>query len=136
MKAQGFEDVYHLEGGVLKYLEEVEQEESMWQGECFVFDSRVAVKHGLEQGQYDQCFACRYPITTDEKQNENYIQGVSCHRCFDQYTDEQRSGFAERERQINLANQRGEKHIGGHVKGVIDQRRKEKVAGKKAQSEK
>ena len=136
LKEQGFEDVYHLEGGVLKYLEEVEQDKSMWQGECFVFDSRVAVKHGLEQGQYDQCFACRYPITEEEKQSEHYVKGVSCHRCFDKYSDEQRSGFAERERQINLANQRGEKHIGGHVQGVIDQRRKEKVASKKAQSEK
>ena len=135
LKEQGFEDVYHLEGGVLKYLEEVEQDKSMWQGECFVFDSRVAVRHGLEQGQYDQCFACRYPITEEEKQSEHYVKGVSCHRCFDKYSDEQRSGFAERERQINLANQRGEKHIGGHVQGVIDQRRKEKVASKKAQSE-
>jgi UPF0176 protein len=134
LKEQGFEEVYHLEGGVLKYLEEVEQDESMWQGECFVFDSRVAVKHGLERGQYDQCFACRYPITEQEKQSEHYVKGVSCHRCYDKYTDEQRSSFAERERQINLASQRGEKHIGGHVQSVIEQRRKEKVAGKKAQS--
>jgi UPF0176 protein len=136
LKEQGFEDVYHLDGGVLKYLEEVEQENSMWQGECFVFDSRVAVGHGLEQGQYDQCFACRYPITEAEKQSEHYVKGVSCHRCVDKYTDEQRSSFAERERQINLANQRGEKHIGGEISATIKQRRDKKEANKKAQANK
>jgi len=134
LKEQGFEEVYHLEGGVLKYLEEVEQENSMWQGECFVFDGRVAVGHGLEQGQYDQCFACRYPITEDEKQSEHYVKGVSCHRCHDKYTDEQRSGFAERERQINLAKARGEKHIGGEIKDVMQQRREDKKATKQAQA--
>ena len=136
LKEQGFEEVYHLEGGVLKYLEEVEQEESKWQGECFVFDSRVAVKHGLEQGQYDQCFACRFPITEEEKQSEHYVKGVSCHRCHDKYSDEQRSSFAERERQINLAKTRGESHIGGDLQAVMQQRREEKKANKKAQSAK
>jgi len=136
LKEQGFEEVYHLEGGVLKYLEEVEQEESKWQGECFVFDSRVAVKHGLEQGQYDQCFACRFPITEEEKQSEHYVKGVSCHRCHDKYSDEQRSSFAERERQINLAKTRGESHIGGDLQAVMQQRRAEKKANKKAQSAK
>ena len=136
MKEQGFDEVYHLEGGVLKYLEEVEQKDSMWKGECFVFDGRVAVGHGLAQGQYDQCFACRYPITEEEKESEHYIKGVSCHRCHDKYSDEQRSGFAERERQINLAKARGETHIGGDIQKVIQQKRDEKKANKKSQAEK
>ena len=136
LKEQGFEDVYHLEGGVLKYLEEVEQDDSMWQGECFVFDGRVAVGHGLEQGQYDQCVACRYPITEEEKQSEHYVKGVSCPKCIDKYDAEQRSRFAEREKQINLAKARGEKHIGGEIESVIKQRREEKLAAKKEQASK
>ena len=135
LKEQGFEEVYHLEGGVLKYLEEVEQQDSMWQGECFVFDGRVAVKHGLEQGQYDQCFACRYPITEEEKQSEHYIKGVQCPKCVGKYTKEQRSSFAERERQIKLAKARGDTHIGGEVTEVINKRREEKIAAKKAQAD-
>lgn len=134
LKEQGFEDVYHLEGGVLKYLEEVPEKDTMWQGECFVFDGRVAVNHNLERGQYDQCFACRYPITEEDKASEHYVQGVSCPRCYDKYTDEQRSRFQEREKQINLAKARGEEHIGGEIKQVIEQRRASKVAEKQAQS--
>jgi UPF0176 protein len=134
LKEQGFEDVYHLEGGVLKYLEEVPEQETLWQGECFVFDGRVAVNHSLERGQYDQCFACRYPITEADKTSEHYIQGVSCPRCYDKYTDEQRSRFQEREKQINLAKARGEEHIGGEIKQVIEQRRASKAAEKQAQN--
>lgn len=130
LKEQGFEEVYHLEGGILKYLEEVPKEESLWQGECFVFDGRVAVNHELEQGQYDQCFACRFPLTKEEMHSEHYVKGVSCHRCHEQVTDEQRARFAERERQIQLAQQRGEEHIGGDVKNIINQRREQKVAKK------
>lgn len=133
LKEQGFEEVYHLEGGVLKYLEEVPQEETMWEGECFVFDSRVAVNHNLEQGQYDQCFACRFPITEEEKLSEHYVKGVSCPRCIDKYTDEQRAGFRERERQVNLAKERGESHIGGDVKYLIKEKREEKRSRKKEQ---
>jgi len=132
LKEQGFEDVYHLEGGILKYLEEVPATETMWQGECFVFDGRVAVNHELEQGQYDQCFACRYPLTEKEKESKDYVKGVSCHRCIDKMTDKQRSGFAERERQIALAKQRGEAHIGGDIKSMITKRREEKSAKKQA----
>ena len=135
LKEQGFEDVYHLEGGILKYLEEVPATETMWQGECFVFDGRVAVNHDLEQGQYDQCFACRYPITEEDKLSPHYIKGVSWHLCFDKVTDEQRSRFAERERQIQLAKQRGEDHIGGDMKEILNQRRQEKIA-KRQQAEK
>ena len=133
LKEQGFEDVYHLEGGVLKYLEDVPEQETLWQGECFVFDGRVAVNHNLERGQYDQCFACRYPITEAEKSSEHYIQGVSCHRCHDKYTDEQKSSFQEREKQINLAKARGEAHIGGEINRVIEARRASKNASKQAQ---
>lgn len=112
MKKQGFEEVYHLQGGILKYLEEVPEDESLWQGECFVFDERVAVDHSLEKGQYDQCHACRFPITEEDKQSEKYIAGVSCPRCFNKTTAEQRQRFAERQKQIQLAKQRGEKHLG------------------------
>jgi len=134
LKEQGFEEVYHLEGGILKYLEEVPSSETMWQGECFVFDGRVAVNHGLEQGKYDQCFACRFPLTEQEKQSEHYIKGVSCHRCYDKVSEKQRSRFAERERQISLAEKRGENHIGGDVQEIINTRRQEKSDKKSEQA--
>lgn len=111
LKGLGFENVYHLEGGILKYLEEVPEAESLWQGECFVFDQRVTVKHGLEQGSYDQCYACRLPITEAEKASELYQQGVSCPHCYHQTSSEQKARFTERERQIQLAKARGEQHI-------------------------
>lgn len=136
LKEQGFEEVYHLEGGILKYLEEVPKEETLWEGECFVFDGRVAVNHDLEQGQYDQCFACRFPLTEQEKQSEHYVKGVSCHRCHDKVSEQQRSRFAERERQIALAAERGENHIGGDVRELINERRQEKVDRKIAQIKK
>ncbi|SES94114.1 oxygen-dependent tRNA uridine(34) hydroxylase TrhO [Thalassotalea agarivorans] len=132
MKEQGFEEVYHLEGGILKYLEEVPQEESMWEGDCFVFDGRVSVGHGLEQGIYDQCFACRMPITEEDKQQDTYIKGVSCPKCHDKMSDEQKARFAERQKQLELAKERGDTHIGGDVQEVIEQRRKEKQAVKEA----
>lgn len=112
MKQNGFDDVYHLKGGILKYLETQPEDNSLWNGECFVFDQRVAVKHNLEQGQYDQCFACRHPITEQEKESPLYQKGISCHRCHDDMTDEQKSRFAERQKQIELAKKRGETHIG------------------------
>ena len=111
LKEQGFDEVYHLDGGILKYLEEMPEENSLWQGECFVFDQRVAVKHGLEQGSYDQCYACRMPLSADEMQSDNYVKGLSCPHCHDKTTDEQKAAFAERQRQVELAKQRGEKHI-------------------------
>jgi UPF0176 protein len=132
LKEQGFDEVYHLEGGILKYLEEVPKDDSMWEGECFVFDGRVAVNHDLEQGKYDQCFACRYPITEAEMQSPHYIKGVSCHRCHDKVSDEQRSRFLERQKQMDLAEKRGEAHIGGEIKNVIEQRRQEKKENKHA----
>ncbi|WP_440875689.1 oxygen-dependent tRNA uridine(34) hydroxylase TrhO [Thalassotalea sp. PLHSN55] len=126
MKEQGFEEVYHLEGGILKYLEEVPKEETLWEGECFVFDGRVAVNHDLEKGQYDQCFACRFPITEEEKQSEHYIKGISCPKCHDKMSDEQKARFAERQRQIDLAKARGDEHIGGDIKVALEKKREQK----------
>lgn len=111
LKEQGFDEVYHLKGGILKYLEMMPEDNSRWNGECFVFDQRVTVKHGLEQGEYDQCYACRMPITAEEMQSEHYQKGVSCPHCYDKTSTEQKERFAERERQIQLAKARGEKHI-------------------------
>jgi UPF0176 protein len=111
LKEQGFEEVYHLDGGILKYLEEMPEQNSLWQGECFVFDQRVAVKHGLEQGSYDQCYACRMPLSQADMQSDKYIKGMSCPHCHDQLSDEQKASFAERQKQIELAKQRGEQHI-------------------------
>ena len=111
LKEQGFEEVYHLDGGILKYLEEMPEQNSLWQGECFVFDQRVAVKHGLEQGSYDQCYACRMPLSQADMQSDKYIKGMSCPHCHDQLSNEQKASFAERQKQIELAKQRGEQHI-------------------------
>jgi UPF0176 protein len=111
LKQQGFEEVYHLKGGILKYLEDMPEHDSTWQGDCFVFDQRVTVRHGLVQGNYDQCYACRMPITAAEMASEHYVKGVSCPHCHDQTSAEQKARFAEREKQIQLAKQRGEEHI-------------------------
>ncbi|WP_039913401.1 oxygen-dependent tRNA uridine(34) hydroxylase TrhO [Cellvibrio mixtus] len=112
LKEQGFDEVYHLEGGILKYLEEVPEEESLWRGECFVFDNRVAVNHKLEKGIYDQCHGCRFPITEEDKLSPQYMLGVCCPRCFDKLTDDQKIRFTERQKQIELAKERNETHIG------------------------
>ncbi len=134
LKALGFENVYHLKGGILKYLEDVPAEESMWEGECFVFDNRVSVRHGLEKGEFDQCHACRMPITEEDKQSEYYEQGVSCPHCHARYTEERKARFMERERQIKLARERGEEHIGGAVNRVTLTRRELKRQQKEATS--
>lgn len=126
MKQAGFEDVYHLKGGVLKYLEEVQQNDSLWDGECFVFDDRVAVDHNLQKGSYDQCHACRYPITEHDKDSHYYIPGVSCHRCHDKVTEKQKERFAEREKQVQLAKARNEVHIGSDVQKISAQNRLKK----------
>ena len=98
---EGVEAVYHLKGGILKYLEQVPKQKSTWTGECFVFDNRVSVGHGLAQGNYDQCYACRRPITEVDKESLNYVKGMQCHQCIDEYTDEDRARFGERQRQID-----------------------------------
>ena len=126
LKSQGFDTVYHLQGGILKYLEEMDEEQSLWEGECFVFDDRVAVKHNLEQGQYDQCHACRYPITQEDKQHPHYEKGVSCPRCHGSRSETQVSRYRERERQIQLAKARGEEHIGDHASQIILAKAKKK----------
>ncbi|MCL1077354.1 rhodanese-related sulfurtransferase [Parashewanella spongiae] len=136
MKEQGFDEVYHLEGGILKYLEEVKQEESLWEGECFVFDNRVAVNHNLEKGQYQQCNACRLPITDADMESADYVKGVSCPKCIDKISDAQKQRFSERERQVQLAKERNEAHIGSDVKGVIENRRKKKASLKAQQQKK
>ncbi|MCB5186155.1 rhodanese-related sulfurtransferase [Methylobacillus gramineus] len=116
MMEQGFEEVYHLQGGILKYLENVPPEESMWEGECFVFDQRVAVKHGLEVGDYDQCFACRHPISATDMASEQYVKGISCPCCYDALSPEKRASIEERQKQIELARKRGEVHIGDNAR--------------------
>lgn len=126
LKEQGFEEVYHLEGGILKYLEEVPEEESLWQGECFVFDERVTVNHALEKGHYDQCNACRMPITEQDKLSEKYEHGISCPHCYDKSTPQQKARFREREKQMMLAHQRGEAHIGADTAKTIASHRTEK----------
>ncbi|HIL41301.1 MAG TPA: rhodanese-related sulfurtransferase [Methylococcales bacterium] len=133
LKEQGFEAVYHLEGGILKYLEEVPKADSMWQGECFVFDNRVAVDHSLVKGQYDQCFACRYPVSEADKASEHYIQGVSCPHCFDKVDEQQRQRFKEREKQMELSRARGVQHIGSDVNSDNRERRGLKYRDKEKQ---
>ncbi|HBC3363674.1 TPA: rhodanese-related sulfurtransferase [Vibrio parahaemolyticus] len=133
MKEQGFEEVYHLEGGILKYLEEVPQEKSMWEGDCYVFDGRVAVNHQLEKADYDLCNACRLPITDEDKQSELFEQGVSCPKCHGKHSEEQVARFREREKQVSLADQRGEQHVGGESAKQRAQRREAKLAKKAAQ---
>lgn len=112
LKAEGIEQVYHLEGGILRYLENIPEADSKWQGECFVFDERVSVKHGLELGEMELCHACRRPISQEDKASEHFIEGVSCPACFEERTDDDRARFAERQRQIALARKRGKQHIG------------------------
>ncbi len=112
LKDKGFEKVYHLKGGILNYLEKVKPEESLWNGECFVFDDRVALNHKLEPGSYDLCHGCRMPITEDDKLSPNFIRGVSCAHCFDHKTEEQKRRYADRQMQIDLAKSRNQKHIG------------------------
>ena len=112
LKSQGFDEVYHLKGGILKYLETVDPEHNLWQGECFVFDGRVSVDKNLKPGTYDQCHACRRPINEADKQSPHFQRGVSCPHCINEHSDAKRIRFAERQRQIDLAQARGERHIG------------------------
>lgn len=110
--SMGFEDVWHLQGGILNYLENTPVERTRWEGECFVFDSRVSVDHHLQKGSYDQCYACRFPIDDAHKASELYVPGVSCPRCHDAHSEQQKQRFKERQKQISLAKARGEAHIG------------------------
>nr|WP_170539947.1 rhodanese-related sulfurtransferase [Ruegeria arenilitoris] len=110
---QGVEDVYHLKGGILRYLEEVPPEESTWQGECFVFDNRVSVGHGLAEGPHQLCHGCRRPILPQDMERPEYEHGVSCHQCIHETSEADKARFRERQKQITLARARGEEHIGG-----------------------
>lgn len=112
LKERGVDDVFHLKGGILKYLEIVPESDSRWSGDCFVFDYRVSVKHGLELGDYDVCHACRSPLTVAERESSNYVPGVSCDHCIDQRTDKQRESYAARAAQIKRAKEKGEVHLG------------------------
>ena len=116
MLEQGFDEVYHLQGGILKYLETVPEAESLWQGECFVFDQRVAVKHGLEVGEFDQCYACRMPLSPDERLHPHYTPGISCPHCYSTISEEKKKSLTERQKQVILAKQRGKAHIGEKLK--------------------
>ena len=126
LKSQGFGKVYHLKGGILKYLETVPAEESLWEGECFVFDQRVSVKHGLEVGDYDMCHACRMPINAEEMADERYVKGVSCPHCFDTMDERKRARFQERQKQIELAKQRNKAHIAADIDTAKSLKRAEK----------
>ena len=112
LKEEGISEVYHLDGGILRYLEEVEATNSLWDGECFVFDERVSVGHGLVPGPYDMCRACRRPLSADDKASARYEDGVSCPACFDERTEDDRRRYAERQKQVALAEKRGQAHIG------------------------
>ena len=112
LKAEGIEDVYHLKGGILSYLEKIPAGQSLWQGECFVFDERVAVAHALEPGTHALCRACRRPLSAEDRKSPHYVAGVSCAVCYTERDDEQRARYAERQRQQDLADARGEEHVG------------------------
>ncbi len=112
MVEQGFEQVYHLQGGILKYLEKIPPAESLWEGECFVFDQRISVGHGLKVGEYEQCHGCRHPISPEDKASIQFVEGVSCPHCFGTQSEEKRLRFAERQKQTELALKRGRVHIG------------------------
>jgi UPF0176 protein len=117
LKAEGVEDVFHLEGGILRYLETVPEKDSLWRGECFVFDQRVTVGHGLAQGTHTLCHACRMPVSEDERGSALYEEGVSCPACHADRTEEQRASARERHRQELLAAARGDAHVGAHMGG-------------------
>jgi UPF0176 protein len=134
LKEQGFEEVYHLEGGILQYLEDVPKEESLWEGDCFVFDNRVAVNHDLQKSEYDQCYGCRLPITDEDKLSDTFEAGVSCPKCFGTHTDDQIERFREREKQVRLAKLRNEEHVGTEARLVIERKRQIKAEEQRTRS--
>ncbi|MEM9317750.1 MAG: rhodanese-related sulfurtransferase [Pseudomonadota bacterium] len=112
LRAQGVEEVYHLDGGILKYLEEVPEADSLWQGACFVFDERVSVGHGLVPGEHALCRACRRPVSKQDRAHDDYERGVQCPACVSEYSEADRARFRERQRQVDLAAAKGLRHIG------------------------
>lgn len=115
MRAEGFDEVYHLQGGILKYLETVPPEHSLWRGECFVFDERVAVGHGLAPGEHELCRSCRHPIGEAEKNSNYYVAGVSCPHCYESKSEAKKRGLMERQKQMELARQRNQLHVGARL---------------------
>jgi UPF0176 protein len=113
LRKLGFDEVYHLKGGILKYLETVPETESLWRGECFVFDQRTALGHGVAQGSYELCHACRMPVSKADQASDDYVAGVSCPHCAKTLSESRKARLAERQKQIELAKRRGERHIGG-----------------------
>ncbi len=116
LKAEGVENVHHLEGGILRYLETVDEDQSLWRGSCFVFDERVSVGHGLSQGPHSLCRGCRLPVDEAGRASPHYIEGVCCERCHDARDEFQRQRYAERHRQMEIARERGETHLGSAQK--------------------
>ena len=116
LKEQGYQNVFHLEGGILKYCEELTGKENLWKGECFVFDERVSLDKALNQGKYVQCFGCRRPLSEEDLKSKNYLKGVSCSYCYDVSSDSDKERFAQRQKQIDLAEARGYEHMGATAK--------------------
>ena len=112
MLQQGFSEVYQLQGGILKYLQEIKAEENLWQGECFVFDGRVAVDSELHEGEHEQCYSCRHPLSPQDRLSGKYEQGISCPHCYERLTPERRASLQERQRQVELAATRNQLHVG------------------------
>jgi UPF0176 protein len=133
LKEHGFDEVYHLKGGILNYLEKVPQSASLWQGECFVFDNRVAVNHALQKGSYDQCHACRLPIREEDKASLLFEKGVSCPRCHGSRDAAELEQFRERQRQVDLARARGEAHLGADAAALKEERKERKLREKALQ---
>ena len=125
VKSLGVEDVYHLQGGILKYLETVPEADSLWQGECFVFDDRVSVGHALKVGAYQLCHACRHPVSESDRQDPKFEDGVSCPRCYGTFTEQKLAALRERQKQVRLAAARGENHIGDEV--IMTPRRRKPI---------
>ena len=115
MRSEGFDEVYHLQGGILKYLEAVPEQQSLWEGTCFVFDERVAVGHGLSLSDHELCRSCRHPLTDAEKNSTHYVAGVSCPYCYDQKSEAKKLGLMERQKQMELAKQRNQQHVGARL---------------------
>ncbi len=111
LKKKGFKNIYQLNGGILNYLQKMKKEESLWKGECFVFDNRISLKHGLKSGTFKMCSGCRKPISPKDRKSKKYEEGVSCPSCYDNLTIEQKSRFRMRQSQIYKAKQSGQKHI-------------------------
>lgn len=127
MRSQGFDEVYHLQGGILKYLEEIPSEQSAWLGECFVFDERVSVGHGLKQGDYSFCRACRMPINAEERAADQFEDGVSCPYCYGSLDEEKIQRLRERQKQMQLAKEREERHVGAPMQQLKAEKRQRKI---------